>query len=122
LTYPTISFILGRWLGMAVAREELVGGTHPKKKIREELVGGTHPKKKKKKIRACGLWPVACGCAVLTVCSMRTTRDLIQVIGQITIHKFGQALVRSIPATNSTREPMTWALRPTLSHRFTAQD
>ena len=34
----------------------------------------------------------ACGCAVLTVCSMRTTRDLIQVIGQITIHKFGQAL------------------------------
>jgi len=32
LTYPTISFILGRWLGMAVARGELVGGTHPKKK------------------------------------------------------------------------------------------
>ena len=33
----------------------------------------------------------------------------------------GQALVRSIPATNSTREPMVWALRPTLPHRFTAQ-
>ena len=29
LTYPIISFILGRWLGMAEAREELVGGTRP---------------------------------------------------------------------------------------------
>jgi hypothetical protein len=46
-------------------REELVGGTHPKKerracgrdppkKKREELVGGTHPRKKR---RACGRDP-----------------------------------------------------------------
>jgi hypothetical protein len=29
LTYPIISFTLGRRLGMAEDREELVGGTHP---------------------------------------------------------------------------------------------
>jgi hypothetical protein len=34
------------------------GPTH-KFKIREELVGGAH--QTKKKIRACGLWLVACG-------------------------------------------------------------
>ena len=47
LTYPIISFILGRWLGMAEAREELVGGTRPGRK----------------KILACCLLPVdvACG-------------------------------------------------------------
>jgi hypothetical protein len=31
LTYPILSYTLGRWLGMAEDREEHVGGTHPKK-------------------------------------------------------------------------------------------
>ena len=42
LTYPILSYTLGRRLGMAVA-------------CREELVGGAHPKKNK--IAACGLLP-----------------------------------------------------------------
>ena len=46
LTYPILSYTLGRPLGMAVA-------------CREELVGGAHPKKNKKLV-ACGLLPVAC--------------------------------------------------------------
>jgi len=31
LTYPILSYTLGRRLGMAEDREELVGGSHPKK-------------------------------------------------------------------------------------------
>ena len=61
LTYPILSYTLGRRLGMAVA-------------CREELVGGAHPKKNK--ITACGLWlaacgllPVACGLELQTSCN-----------------------------------------------------
>ena len=58
LTYPILSYTLGRRLGMAVAcREEPVGGAHPKKNKREEHV---HYKLIEARLVACGLWLVAC--------------------------------------------------------------